>query len=183
MLAKSVGKFNYMGIFELSQMAKFKFNFYRNQSLLYKAVLFIAATVLIIYFFPKGGKFKYDYQKGQVWQDENLYAPFDFAIKKDAEALAAEQEEIRNNITPYFDLDAGVAERVKANFANRLAASYVDSLSSYPQSVLSNYGLSLIDKVYDPGVLGETMPYAADKMVFLREGNQGSRVAYVSLQV
>lgn len=183
MLAKSVGKFNYMGIFELSQMAKFKFNFYRNQSLLYKAVLFIAATVLIIYFFPKGGKFKYDYQKGQVWQDENLYAPFDFAIKKDAEALAAEQEEIRNNVTPYFDLDAGVAERVKANFANSLTANYVDSLSSYPQSVLSNYGLSLIDKVYDPGVLGETMPYAADKMVFLREGNQGSRVAFGSLQV
>ncbi len=183
MLAKSVGKFNYMGIFELSQMAKFKFNFYRNQSLLYKAVLFIAATVLIIYFFPKGGKFKYDYQKGQVWQDENLYAPFDFAIKKDAEALAAEQEEIRNNITPYFDLDAGVAERVKANFANSLTTNYVDSLSSYPQSVLSNYGLSLIDKVYDPGVLGETMPYAADKMVFLREGNQGSRVAFGSLQV
>ncbi|WP_420379354.1 HD family phosphohydrolase [Gilvibacter sp.] len=164
-------------------MAKFKFNFYRNQSLLYKAVLFIAATVLIIYFFPKGGKFKYDYQKGQVWQDENLYAPFDFAIKKDAEALAAEQEEIRNNITPYFDLDAGVAERVKANFANSLTTNYVDSLSSYPQSVLSNYGLSLIDKVYDPGVLGETMPYAADKMVFLREGNQGSRVAFGSLQV
>ncbi len=183
MLLKSVGKFNYMGIFELSQMAKFKFNFYRNQSLLYKAVLFIAATVLIIYFFPKGGKFKYDYQKGQVWQDENLYAPFDFAIKKDAEALAAEQEEIRNNITPYFDLDSGVAERVKANFANSLATNFVDSLSSYPQSVLSNYGLSLIDKVYDPGVLGETMPYAADKMVFLREGNQGSRVAFGSLQV
>lgn len=182
MLAKSVGKFNYMGIFELSQMAKFKFNFYRNQSLLYKAVLFIAATVLIIYFFPKGGKFKYDYQKGQVWQDENLYAPFDFAIKKDAEALATEQEEIRNNITPYFDLDVGVAERVKANFASRLTANYVDSLSSYPQSVLSNYGLSLIDNVYDPGVLGETMPYAADKMVFLREGNQGSRVAFGSLQ-
>lgn len=183
MLLKSVGKFNYMGIFELSQMAKFKFNFYRNQSLLYKAVLFIAATVLIIYFFPKGGKFKYDYQKGQVWQDENLYAPFDFAIKKDAEALATEQEEIRNDITPYFDLDSGVAERVKANFANSLATNFVDSLSSYPQSVLSNYGLSLIDKVYDPGVLGETMPYAADKMVFLREGNQGSRVAFGSLQV
>ena len=57
-------------------------NFYKNQSLFYKIILFITAVVLIIYFLPKGGKFKYEFQKGKPWQNENLYAPFDFAIFK-----------------------------------------------------------------------------------------------------
>ena len=165
------------------KMAKFNFNFYRNQSLLYKAVLFVAATVLIIYFFPKGGKFKYDYQKGQVWQDENLYAPFDFAIKKDAGAIALEQEEIRNNITPYFDRDASVVTRVTQNFENRLSSVYVDSTSTYPLSVLSTYGSSLISQIYNPGLISQTMPYPEDKMVFIREGNQGSRIAFGRLML
>lgn len=162
-------------------MAKLKFNFYRNQSLLYKAGLFIATTVLIIYFFPKGGKFKYDYQKGQVWQDETLYAPFDFTIKKDVETLAGEEEEIRSNITPYFDLDADVPESVRQNFSSRLRENFVDSLSSFSVEVLTTYGTSLIDQAYENGVLEEVAPYTADKMVFLREGNQGSRVAFGSI--
>jgi len=40
----------------------------RNQSLLYKGFLFIAATFLILYLFPKAGQFKYDFQKGKPLQ-------------------------------------------------------------------------------------------------------------------
>ena len=54
---------------------------YKNHSLIYKVLLFITATFLIVYLFPKSGKFKYSFEKGKPWQSENLYAPFDFAIK------------------------------------------------------------------------------------------------------
>ena len=55
---------------------------YRNHALLYKVLLFFATTFLIVYLFPKSGKFKYSFEKGKPWQTENLQAPFDFAIKK-----------------------------------------------------------------------------------------------------
>ena len=46
--------------------------FYKNHALIYKAILFITTTFLIVYLFPKGGKFKYDFEKGKPWQSENL---------------------------------------------------------------------------------------------------------------
>ena len=75
-------------------MKSFVNNLYKNQDLFYKVFLFLLTTVFIVYLFPKGGKFKYEIPKGKPWQYENLYAPFDFAILKTPEELAAEKEKI-----------------------------------------------------------------------------------------
>ena len=57
---------------------RFKINIDR----IYRTLLFVFSCVVIIYFFPKSGKFKYNFENGRPWQSDNLYAPFDFAIKK-----------------------------------------------------------------------------------------------------
>jgi len=49
---------------------------YKNHSLAYKLLLFISTTFLIVYLFPKSGKFKYGFERGKPWQSENLYAPW-----------------------------------------------------------------------------------------------------------
>ena len=61
---------------------------YRNHALVYKVLLFLSTTFLIVYLFPKSGKFRYDFDKGKPWQSESLLAPFDFAIKKSSEELS-----------------------------------------------------------------------------------------------
>ena len=79
---------------------------YRNHSLIYKGLLFICTTFLIVYLFPKSGKFKYNFEKGKPWQSENLYAPFDFAIKKsDEEISKGKARTITDNSILYFDID------------------------------------------------------------------------------
>ncbi|MDB9796415.1 phosphohydrolase, partial [Flavobacteriaceae bacterium] len=100
----------------------------RNQSLLYKGFLFIAATFLILYLFPKAGQFKYDFQKGKPWQYENLYAPFSFTIKKDAVSLASEKEQIVNNAVPYFNMDMAIVTGVTKEFYRLLDEAYQNSL-------------------------------------------------------
>ena len=74
---------------------------YRNHSLIYKGLLFICTTFLIVYLFPKSGKFKYNFEKGKPWQSENLYAPFDFAILKSDKQLEIERAEIVKQ-SPFF---------------------------------------------------------------------------------
>ena len=61
---------------------------------LYRTTLFILSCAIIIYFFPKSGKFKYSFENGRPWQSENLYAPFDFAIKKSDQELQDEKNKI-----------------------------------------------------------------------------------------
>ena len=50
------------------------------------------AFVVMMFFFPNEGRFKYDYQKGRPWVYETLVAPIDFPILKSQTELLAEKE-------------------------------------------------------------------------------------------
>ena len=53
----------------------------RHQEII-KYFLILTAILLIVFWLPEGGKFKYEFSKGKVWQYEDSYAPFDFAVEK-----------------------------------------------------------------------------------------------------
>ena len=162
-------------------MNKFITFFTKNHSILYKAFLFIISTVLIIYLFPKGGKFKYDIQKGKPWQYENLYATFDFSIKKSKEQIAKEEEEIRNNTTAFFDYDSNIVDNAKRNFSNSIATVFNDSLYNFSLTELNNFGNLLIDDAYLYGIIDEINPYEEDNLIFLKKGNEGEQIVYSKL--
>ena len=61
-------------------MSSFKDSFYKHQDLIYKLLLIAVSTALIVYFFPKSGKFQYNFQKGFPWSYENLYADDDLSL-------------------------------------------------------------------------------------------------------
>ena len=79
--------------------------FHKNHALIYKFFLFVLTTFVIVYLFPKSGTFRYSFEKGKPWQSENLYAPFDFAIKKTAEEIDLEKQQITLQSPVFFDVD------------------------------------------------------------------------------
>ncbi|MCK4568666.1 MAG: HDIG domain-containing protein [Bacteroidales bacterium] len=83
-------------------MKKF-FLFIRNQyQHIFKGFLFILAIAILVWIFPKEGKFKYEFSQGKPWLHEDMYAPFDFAIDKSAEDIAAEKDEAILGLPFYF---------------------------------------------------------------------------------
>ena len=109
---------------------------YKNHSLIYKVLLFIATTFLIVYLFPKSGKFKYSFEKGKPWQSEDLQAPFDFAIKKTDEEIEFEKKEVIDNAFIYFDINAQVEISAVKNYDNQFNSSFSDSISSLDKALL-----------------------------------------------
>lgn len=158
-------------------MNSFLSKFSKNQSLLYKGLLFVTATLLIIYFLPKGGQFKYDFDKGKPWQYENLYAPFSFTIKKDKETLKKEEESIRDNSIPYFDKDANVVNESLSKLSESLETSYVDSLYA-DKALIKNIGETILKKIMSRGVTTEVHPYSDSKLIYLKNGNEVEEVLY-----
>ncbi len=126
-------------------------SFYKNHALIYKAILFILTTFLIVYFFPKSGKFKYTFEKGKPWQSENLYAPFDFAIKKTDEELALEQAKVVENASTYFDIDSQVENDVLRAFEEGFSSAIPDTLEGINHRAISSLGKSIIEKIYARG--------------------------------
>lgn len=91
-----------------------------------KVLVFLVAIVLVCWLMPRTGKFKYEYQLSKPWQHETLYAPFDFPIYKDYEALSAETDAARVKVKPIFVFndDEKVASR------NQLMASFEENWES-----------------------------------------------------
>ncbi|MBC9795349.1 HD family phosphohydrolase [Sinomicrobium weinanense] len=143
---------------------------YRNQSLIYKTFLFLCATALVIYLFPKAGKFKYEFQKGKAWQYENLYAPFDFAIQKTEKEIADEQEEVRANFIPYYAYDtsvvSGVTDRYEAEYANY-----------FKRRGPKKAGQDFLEMLYADGVVADTETLPDTRFVNVVKGNEVTPVA------
>ena len=156
-------------------------SFTKNQSFIYKIFLFILATVLIIYLLPKGGQFKYNFQKGKPWQYENLYAPFSFTIKKSNEEIEDEKQSIREATKPYFEVDTS-----KVTLSNSLFQEYYlinDSIISKIKGSdkVKDIGLFLLDEIYKYGLISENYTLAPNKIIFLKSGSEVQEISYNQL--
>ena len=158
-------------------MVKAFWNFLlNNKDSIYKTFLIISCSILTVYFFPSGGKFKYNFQKGRPWQYNTLYAPFDFAILKSDEELEREKNELLNKNSNYYRYDESIFEQVKLSYQNNfsnfvlLPASDVNYMNAY------NYGLSLLEEIYSIGVLPLGLENKGNDIIFLVKGNTETNI-------
>jgi putative nucleotidyltransferase with HDIG domain len=77
-----------------------------NLKLITVVFLFIVSAFIIVYLFPRQGKFKYEFRKMEVWKHDDLKAPFDFPIYKSESRLAKERDSVMRFFKPYFTYDA-----------------------------------------------------------------------------
>ncbi len=163
-------------------MNRFFNRLYKKQSMMYRIFLFICTTALIVYLFPKGGIFKYEFTKGKPWQYENLYAPFDFAIAKTEEELETEKKRITDNIIPYFEYDTIIANVAKDSYDDAFSnyLKVINQSSSRDQAKL--FGRILLNDIYRYGVLQETYTYANKRQIFLNKGNEAEAITYGQIQ-
>ena len=141
---------------------------YRNHSFIYKVLLFFSSIFLIVYLFPKSGKFKYNFDRGKPWQSENLLAPFDFAIKKSVEELNSEAIAITENSSAFFNIDSEVKQLVLEAYQNKFEQAIPDSIIVRGDGIY-DLGNSIIEKFYAFGVLDEDYDFHDDKRVVLIE--------------
>ncbi len=140
---------------------------YRNHSLGYKLLLFLSTTFLIVYLFPKSGKFKYNFEKGKPWQSESLQAPFDFAIKKTDLEINSEKQAIKDNANLYFDLDDKVYNRVVENYRTEFQNTFPDTLDIATSALLYKHGEQIIDRLYTKGILGDEYSFSGGRQIII----------------
>jgi len=122
-----------------------------------------------VYLFPKTGKFKYNFEKGKPWQSENLYAPFNFAIKKSNEEIAAEKKSITEHSTLYFNVDVSIENEIKKLYETQFNAIFSDSIPALQKLILFKAGEQIIDELYFFGVLSENYSFPENKTVVILE--------------
>jgi len=156
-------------------------SFAKNQSFIFKIFLFILSTVLIIYLLPKGGQFKYNFQKGKPWQYENLYAPFSFTIKKSKAEIEEEIEYLREELIPYFEIDTAKVTEVKTLFNNFYEQKESIDIANQRDLKIKDAGLRILDNLYTYGLISENYSFDSNKLIYLKNGNEIQELSYKQL--
>lgn len=159
-------------------MGKTLDTFYRNQSRIFKYILYLLSLCAIVFFFPKGGKFKYEFQKGKPWQYDNLYAPFDFSIKKTEAEIAEERKAIESRQMDYYLYDEGIANNVFSAYDQQADQTFPQGqFRQRERENLKTAGRDILGELYRNGILGNTQKTInADAPIYLVKDNEARRI-------
>ena len=158
---------------EVVRMSDTLDSLYRQQSLIYKYILYFLTVACIVFFFPRGGQFKYEFQKGKPWQYDNLYAPFDFSIQKSEEEISAERTAIEEAHLDYYQYNSNVT----ADALETYDAVFDNVFSSGPESQgLRTRGKAILKDYLDSGILSRVDGDLTGDMVYLVRDNEARRV-------
>ena len=139
--------------------------FHKNHSLIYKVFLFVLTTFVIVYLFPKSGTFRYSFEKGKPWQSENLYAPFDFAIKKTTDEINTEKQQIELQSPIFFDIDTAVVAAIKNEYTTAFERLFFELPKDEIKIDLYYKGGVLLDQIYQSGVLQNKYDYTPSQQI------------------
>jgi len=151
---------------------------FRNQSLIYKYILYLFAIILIVFLLPKGGKFKYEFQKGKPWQFETLYAPFDFTVTKSVEEVEAEKKAIRSDQVPYYQYEEDVIlkamDQINLKVDELVLQNEQFKLDTlYFKKTISN----IIESVYSRGVVRKSDLIYPSENIYIVKNNKSELVS------
>mgnify|MGYP003841823765 FL=1 len=136
---------------------------------------------MIVYLFPKSGTFRYSFEKGKPWQSENLYAPFDFAIKKSTEEIISEKEQIAKQSAVFFDIDTEVYANAKSDYELEFNSLFYELPNDFIKAELYEKGLSILDQIYKSGVLEMSYDYGPNQQIsILKDKTQNGFKSYLT---
>jgi putative nucleotidyltransferase with HDIG domain len=128
-------------------------NLYNYQNIIYRIILLCFCTALTVYVFPNNNRFKYDYNQGEPWDYETLYAPFSFPIEKDEKSLLIEREYVSGSTARYFKIDQSIENKVFNDWLTVINSKRNDSIDPAEFKDLNTHIKDIVSTIYDVGYL------------------------------
>ena len=138
-----------------------------KQGLFYKSLLILASSLLILYIFPFGGQFKYEFQKGRAWQYPDFYSPFDFSILKTDDEINKDKEEVLKSLKPYLRSDISLRNQVFKNYSIEFYNFFGNENLKIQKDSLYNFGFQQLNEIYKFGVLPPNYIHKGNESIFL----------------
>lgn len=108
-----------------------------------RVVVAVVATVLIAFLFPNKNQFQYYFELNRLWNYSDLYAPYDFSIKKSSKEIEAEIGIVERNAINYYRMKAEIAPQQLKKYENEF----------------NNQWLTLPEKLKSPELIGKRKRY------------------------
>lgn len=150
--------------------------------------LIAAATIFgISLLFPNHQQFNYTFEVGQQWKNQDIYAPFDFAILKEQEEINRELDSLKATLVPCYEKDASIPTKklkvLTKRFNDKLESvstdeSY-DDVTINAQEYLNTCKI-ILKEIYNKGIIETNTGFGnntPDNEILIAEGKK--RIRYV----
>ena len=138
-----------------------------QQGLIYKSLLILASSIFLLNLFPRGGQFKYEFQKGRVWQYPSYYAPFDFSILKSEAEIQLDKESALKTLKPYLRSEVNTKREVIEKYPDAFMNYFSGETDPILLDSLYQFGNILLSQIYTYGVLPPNYIHQGNSEVFL----------------
>jgi len=137
---------------------KIKYNTEQDSrsNMIRKYGIVILSIMLICAFLPKQPRFRYEFQKGKVWNHENLISPYNFAVLKTQEELNTDKKNLLKTIQPIYNYNATTGKEQIDQFNTDLMEKWQ---STKPDTIANNYddykeiGIQILNHIYYKGII------------------------------
>ncbi len=123
---------------------------------LFRIILILVVTALVVFFLPREQTFSYDYTIGKPWKYGQIIAEFDFPIYKSDEVIKAERDSAYRLFQPYYLIDETEEESQLRRFKNDYSSGKMGKL---PYAYMQ-YVAKCLHEVYANGII-ESQEYTA----------------------
>lgn len=137
---------------------------YRKYTSVIKYVLMALCVIIITAVLPKHAKFKYEFEKGNVWLHEDLVSPFNFPIRKTTDEIKKDKESILKSILPIYELNEKVFDDQSLQYQADFEAKWRNAGLKDDASKAKNFdvGFKILERIYKQGVIGLNKRYQRD---------------------
>lgn len=144
-----------------------------------RAVMGLGVVIFIGLLYPNNIKFPYEFEKGQTWRYNSLYAPFQFPIRKTAQQLNEDRQSIEEETAAVYIVDLAAERATKQAFLKDFEAS-LDSLAgsrNFPNlrrqsEAHRHYGLEVIDRLFGIGIIRESRIDQGAQVISIAKNNE-----------
>ncbi|MDR2679232.1 MAG: HDIG domain-containing protein [Tannerella sp.] len=123
-----------------------------KRSVILSVFYIVLSAIVIALFFPREGKFRYQFNEGKPWRYGLLTAPNDFPIYKETSEIDAAKDSIRKKFEPYFRFNPGEEKKKLEAWHERMSAL---QHAGVPYSTLLYIDKSL-RRIYDKGIISSS---------------------------
>lgn len=139
-------------------MAKIKKNshrvLYRKYSSNIKYIMMVLSVLIITTFLPKQPRFRYEFEKGEIWKNKDLISPFSFAILKTNPQVNTDKKEALNNILPIYTLNTFLINEVEDAYLSEFDVKWKSN--AFPENDRAENkqaSFKLLKTIYDKGII------------------------------
>ncbi|HPB53130.1 MAG TPA: hypothetical protein PLR22_05620, partial [Saprospiraceae bacterium] len=165
---------------------KINFSILRNLTASYRILIILTSALIISLLLPRVKTVNYEFEEGSKWKYSDLRAPYDFAIRKTENEIAAEKEAIVKNFIPYYKKNESTTENLNDRILEEYN-TYQSHAGGDTALFLSNYKdinikqiRSVFQKTYRTGILEANDIYKDREKEFLIHQYKGNPTVKLS---